>query len=191
MRNPWTDHAEGVPRSLACLRDRHDDCPHLCGVGGGLNPRRFRFEFGVMVCKCACHSSCPISGSRLAVPERTWRETCTCPGADPERTRRAWARTEMPEFREFMAQSEQRSHARKEAFDAAQANAAGKSREQIRELYEAELRARGLKIPPEALLDAQVDAITGDYGPLMRLMGRQAGNVARSIRDIFRLFSGK
>jgi hypothetical protein len=97
----------------------------------------------------------------------------------------------MPEFREFVAESEQRSQARKEAFQAAQANAPGKSREEMRELYLAELRARGLEMPPEDLLDAQVDAIMGDYRTLMRLMGRQASNAAKTIRDIFRLFSGK
>jgi hypothetical protein len=48
-------------------------------------------------------------------------------------------------------------------------------------------RARGLKIPPDDMLDAEVDAIAGDYHALMRLMARQAGNAAKFIRDIFRL----
>jgi hypothetical protein len=93
----------------------------------------------------------------------------------------------MPSFEEHMAQSRERSRARKEAFDAARASAPGKSREEIRQLFEAELRARGLKIPPDDMLDAEVDAIAGDYHALMRLMVRQAGNAAKFIRDIFRL----
>ena len=77
------------------------------------------------------------------------------------------------------------SRARREAFDVTRANAAGRSREQIRELYEAEMRARGLAMPPEEILDAQVDAITGDYRAITRLMSRQVGNAAKFVRDLF------
>jgi hypothetical protein len=95
----------------------------------------------------------------------------------------------MPTFKEHMARAERRSRSRKEAFDAARANAPGKSREEVRELYEAELHARGLEIPPEEFLAAEVDAIAGDYRPLMRLMGRKAVNAAKGIRDMFRFLS--
>jgi hypothetical protein len=145
-----------------------------------------RFESGAVLCKCECHSSCPVTGPPSAIPQRTWRESCTCPGAEQERQRRAAAGPEFPDFHEYLAQSRQRSQARREAFDAAKAKAAGKNREQIRDLYTAELRARGLKIPPDEILDAEVDAISGDYRPIARLMGRVVSNVPKFVRDIFR-----
>jgi hypothetical protein len=80
MHTPWADEFERALRSQACARDRHDACSHLTGYGGGLNPRRLRLEFGAMLCKCECHSSCPVTSSRAAVRVRTWREMCSCPG---------------------------------------------------------------------------------------------------------------
>ena len=40
--------------------------------------------------------------------------------------------------------------------------AAGKTRDEIRDLYIAELRARGLETPPEPLLGAAIDMLSGD-----------------------------
>jgi len=84
-----------------------------------------------------------------------------------------------------MAQSQQRSRRRREAVNAVRAKAAGKSWEEIRDLYESELRARGLEIPPEEILDAHVDAITGDYRSSVHLMGRTLGDLAKLARGIF------
>jgi hypothetical protein len=39
--------------------------------------------------------------------------------------------------------------------------ARGKTREEVRDLYIAELRARGLDVPPEPILKAYVDLLTG------------------------------
>jgi hypothetical protein len=49
--------------------------------------------------------------------------------------------------------------ARRQAFDAARAAGAGRTRQQIREIYQAELRSRGLPLPSDLLLDAYSDMI--------------------------------
>jgi hypothetical protein len=187
MRNPWADELEQTHRSPVCLRGSHDECSHLCGLGGGLNPRRFRLEFGAALCKCECHSSCPITGDRAAVPFQTWDDSCSCPGAAEERGRQAQAGMEFPDFRDHMAQSRRRSESRREAFHEARAKAAGRSREGIRDLYLAELRSRGLKIPPDDVLDANVDAITGDYRSSAHLIGRALADLAKLVGGILRV----
>ncbi len=184
MRNPWADAFERTLRSQACISGRHDHCPHLCGLGAGLNPRRIRFESGAMLCKCTCHSSCPVTGNRMAVPFRTWRESCSCAGAEQERSRQAQAGTEFPDFREYLARGHHDAQLRREAFQAARAKAAGRSREEIRDLYESELRARGMRIPSEDALDAVVDAITGDYLSSARLLARSFADLAKFVGGI-------
>jgi hypothetical protein len=176
MRNPWADEFERSLRSPACLGGAHGDCPHLHGFGGGPNPRRLRLEFGVMLCKCECHSSCPVTSKRMAVPVQTYIESCTCPGGEDQRSGlyRAGARARRD------------SQARKEAFNAVKARAAGMSRDQIKDLYKAELRARGLDIPPEVLLDADVSLMIGEYLAAVRYFGQAAGGFAKMLGSIFR-----
>jgi hypothetical protein len=186
MRHPGADEFEHTHRSPVCLRGMHDDCPHMLGLGGGLNPRRLRLEFGAVLCKCECHSSCPITGNRSAVPFRTWHDSCSCPGAEQERRKQDQAGVGFPDFKEHMAQSQRQSESRTEAFHATQAEAAGRSREEIRDLYLSQLRSRGLKIPPEDVLDAKVDAITGDYRSSARLMGRALSDLAKLAGFILR-----
>lgn len=149
------------------------------GFGGGLNPRRLRLEVGEGLCKCECHSPCPVTSKRVTVSAQAWRESCTCPGAEAERIGHDHAGTEFPDIGELWARSRQRSQSRREAFQAARASAVGKTREEIKALYITELRARGLEIPPEEVLDARVDALTGNYVPTIRLMGRSAANLER------------
>ena len=116
----------------------------------------------------------------MTVGEQTWREWCICPGAtEAERTRRA----QFPDFAEVRARSRQDSQSQREAFQAARANAAGKSREETRDLYLAELRSRGLEIPPDELLDATVDTFTGNYRTSARLFARSVIDFWKSIRD--------
>jgi hypothetical protein len=93
---------------------------------------------------------------------------------------------EIPDLKEYLAQARRRSQTRREAFDAAKAQAAGKTREQIRDLYAAELRSRRLEMPPGEILDAEMDAITGDYRPGMRLMGRALSDLPKLVQGIFR-----
>jgi len=92
---------------------------------------------------------------------------------------------EFPDFKEYRDQYQRDAESRREAFRTVRAEAAGRSREEIRDLYEAELRSRGLPIPSQDILDARVDAITGNFIPLARLMGQSLIDVAKLLRDIF------
>jgi hypothetical protein len=176
MRNARADEFDRHLRSPACSRGAHENCPHLSGFGYGPNLRRLRLEVGQTLCKCECHSSCPITSNRITVPAQTWRESCTCPGAEDERALRDRART----------RAQHHSQAQKEAMDAVRARAAGKSREQIKDLYQAELRARGLDIPPEDILDAHVSLITGDYLAAARVVGRTLVGLAKLLNLVRR-----
>lgn len=169
MRNWMADVFERSLRSPACADGTHDDCPHMCGYGGGPNPRRLRLESGVVLCKCECHSSCPVTGKRTAVPEAEWRESCTCSGTEGERTRRD--------------QADGSSRGYLEALDTARARAAGMSREEVKDVYEAELHSRGLEPPPEPVIDACVEAIA-------RYCGREAGLAGRSLASLAKLLGG-
>jgi Domain of unknown function (DUF4143) len=66
IRNWTANMLDRSLRSPACADGTHDDCPHMCGWGGGLNPRRLRLESGMVLCKCECHSSCPVTGTWTA-----------------------------------------------------------------------------------------------------------------------------
>ncbi|HEY6791493.1 MAG TPA: hypothetical protein VI365_29695 [Trebonia sp.] len=95
---------------------------------------------------------------------------------------------EFPDFDERRAEARQRSQSRQEAFLAARSKVAGKSREEIRDLYIAELRARGQEIPSEEALDANVAALTGNYLPTARIVGRAAVEAVKLSRDAIKLF---
>jgi hypothetical protein len=179
MRNRWADEFERSLRSEACHDGLHNECPHFDGFAAGLNPRRMRFEAGAGLCKCDCHSSCPITSTRITVSPRTWRQSCTCPGAEAERIRHDQAGVEFPDWDELQARYRQESQSQREAFQAARASAEGKSREEIKDLYLAELRSRGLGIPPQEILDADVDALTGNYLTGARLLGRSIVNLGK------------
>ena len=139
-----------VGRSAACAAEAHDDCAHLVSVGGGFNPRLLRLEFGAGLCSCSCHSSCPVAteGYRLTVSPETWRDSCTCPGAEQE-----------------LQDARHRSRARKEAFESTRAQAAGKGRDEIRAIYLAELQAKGLATPGEDVLGAVVNELRATASP--------------------------
>jgi hypothetical protein len=171
MRDAWADDIEGHLRSRACVRAAHHGCPHVEGGGAGFNPRRRRFEAGETLCKCECHSSCPLASDRLMVSERAWRESCSCPGAVEDRPRRERAR----------AEALRSSQARDEALAAVRARAAGMSGDEIRDLYVAELEARGLDVPPENILDAYVSLVTGDDLASARFFGRSLVGLAKLV----------
>jgi hypothetical protein len=83
-----------------------------------------------------------------------------------------------------------RSRAGKEAFESARARAAGKGRDEIREIYIAELNVRGMNVPGEDLLDVAVDRIAGNPIPAARLaveglvqMGRALHELSRFLRS--------
>lgn len=182
MFSRWADEFERMHRSLPCLRGSHGACPHLCGLGDGLNPGRLRLEFGAALCKCDCHTGCPLAGDKMAVPVKTWRDLCSCPGAEAARQDLAGA----PDFDEYMARFRRDAELRRDADEAVRAQAAGRSREEVRDLYISELRSRGLPIPSDDVLDAKVDAILGDYLPAARLFGQNLADLARFAGSMWR-----
>jgi hypothetical protein len=133
---------------------------------------------------------CPVATreKRLTVPAEVWRESCTCPGAEQERRRLDEADVEFPDFGKMLQDARRRSRARKEAFESARARAAGKDRDEIREIYVAELHAQDLAAPGEDLLDAVVDQITGNPLPAARLAVGSLAQLGRELRDLSRLF---
>jgi len=189
MGDRWAEFAQ-VGKSRACGRGAHGDCAHFVTVGGGFNPRRLRLEFGAGLCPCTCHSSCPVAtmGKRLTVSPRAWRESCTCPGAGQGRRRLDEAGVEFPEFGEIWDDARRRSRARKEAFESARAQAAGKSRDQIRGIYVAELKARGLEVPRADLLDAAIARIAGNPLPAARVAVEGLAQMGKALNELSRLF---
>lgn len=181
------------PRTLACADAGHQECPHFIGMGGGLNPRLLRLEFGIALCQCSCHRICPLAGtSRWSVPFKIWRDSCTCPGADRARQRMAEI-GEPPSFSDVRARQQRDSKARKEAFQAVRRVAAGMGRDEIRELYVTELHSRGLDPPTEPFLTATVEDIAGNPVPGARLvaeglagLGKGVLAMARLLRDVNR-----
>jgi hypothetical protein len=187
MSGSWAELGQ-ADKSPACARDAHSDCAHLFGMGGGFNPRRLRPEFGCGLCPCSCHAPCPValSGKRITVPLQTWRESCTCPGAEQERRSLEQDGADPPDFDEMFKEARRRSRARKEAFQATQARFAGKSRDEIREMLVAELTARGLKKPSDTILDAIVDRISGNPQPAGRLAAESLVQVGKALHELSR-----
>jgi hypothetical protein len=173
MRNPPADESGRSMWSEACGEGSHHDCPHLLGHGTEFNPRRLRLESGVVLCKCACHSSCPANGTRMMVPEQTWRESCTCPGAQDRRAK--LDRTD--------GRSRDSSQGHLEALYAVRARAAGMSREEIKDAYVAELHSRGLAVPAEPAFDGIVDAIACYNRLGAGLLGRSLAGLAKFFGD--------
>jgi hypothetical protein len=123
-----------------------------------------RLESTIALCGCSCHASCPLA-DRMPVPLTIWQQLCTCPGGDKQRGWKEDPDEPFPGFRESRKRSQRKSQerreARRQAFDAARNAAAGMGRSQIRDLYIAELGNRGQDIPPEPLLEADLDLLTG------------------------------
>jgi hypothetical protein len=120
---------------------------------------------------------------------KAWYTSCTCPGAEVARQRLDDAGIKVRDFAEMREERQRRSRAGKEAVAATRARAAGKSREEIREIYIAELHARNLKVPAEAVLDAAVDHITGNPLPAIRVLGEACCRWARD-STTFPAYSG-
>ena len=148
----------------------------------GVNPFRRHSESRVFLCQCECHASCPVAGKRRTVPVPAWRGSCTCPAAAsvPSSVGRAGGSGQDP------AQASHLSPARVEALNAAGDQAAGQSREQVKERYQAELRARGLDVPMEAVLDVEVSLSTGDYPADTGLAGRALLGLVKRLYGIGR-----
>jgi hypothetical protein len=122
-----------------------------------------------------------ITGDRLTVPAGTWHESCTCPGAEQERQAMIEAGVETLE------EMRRNRPARKAALNAARTRAQGKSREQAREIYVAELRARGLRIPPERVLDQIAEGLNARPGEVVLLLGKTLTEMGKALHGIYKM----
>ena len=185
FKRHWDAIRESM-RTPVCFRGRHAECPHLFGFDAGFNPIRLRPEADAGLCACDCHASCPVTGdertaSRLASTTcKTWHASCTCPGSAAERAR--WEQAGVDLTEDVWDLARQRQQARREAFNAAKAQAPGKSHEQIKEIYLAELRARNQEVPSPEALDARVAAIGGNPLPSFLIAGRATVGLVKFLR---------
>lgn len=150
-------------RSRACTRGDHRECGHLSmALRGRTSPRRLQST--IALCRCSCHSACPLA-DRMPVSLVVWQQLCACPGAEQQRAWKDDPNEPWPGFKEAREKTQRESResneAKRQAFQAARDAAAGKTRDEVRDLYIAELRARGQEVPPEPFLGATIDFLTG------------------------------
>jgi hypothetical protein len=154
---------ELVGWSRACVGGVHLDCGH---VKAGM--RRLvsgdRLQSTIALCRCPCHAACALA-ERMPVSLTVWQQLCRCPGGERMRAWKEDPDNPWPgakEAREKQQRESQESHeAHQEAMRAARDAAPGKTRAEVRELYIAELRARGQEVPPEPILDVEVEFLIG------------------------------
>jgi hypothetical protein len=186
MGSRQADNGERVLYGQDCLEGMHEECGHWRGSGSARNPRRLRRERFTILCGCDCHSSCPVTNEKNTGGDLAWRQSCTCPGA--EALRRMLDEVvilpfEVRDFAEMWAESRHEFKSRREAFKAAQAqaSAAGQDREQLKDLYVAELRSRGRRIPGDEALGAAVAAHMDSYPTGARFVGREVISLGKRL----------
>ncbi len=83
--------------------------------------------------------------------------------------------------------AKRQSAARSEAFRAARDQSAGRGREEVREIYLAELRSRDVPIPSDDLVDRAVERILG--GPMVaaRQMGEGLIETSKFVHGIIKI----
>jgi hypothetical protein len=125
----------------------------------------------------------------MTVPIKTWHTSCTCPGALQERQRLTEAGIDIRDFSEIREDAQRLSRLRREAYEATRARAVGKNREEIREIFLAERRARDLRVPSDRVLDAAVERIvTGNPLPAARIAGESLVRMGKAFYEISRSF---
>ena len=167
-----------------CREGTHEECGHWQGIGSVRNLRRPRRERFAILCGCECHSSCLVTSEKNTGGDLAWRQSCTCPGAEALRRildEAAGLPFGVRDFAEKWAESRHEFNSRREAFKAAQASAAGRDREQLKDQYAAELRARGRKIPGDAALDAAVAAHMDSYPTGARFVRREVVSLGKRL----------
>ena len=112
-------------------------------------------------------------------PVKAWRQLCTCPGADQERTRQdevgeQVADVDLKRWEEHRRVARARKRAVEEALQAVRAAAADKSPEEIRDLLAAELRSRGVPTSREPIPGEPDEAGAGKWTLIGRLLRRPA-----------------
>lgn len=185
MFDRWAAEFARTHTHPACDNGKHGGCPHLMYGGFGFDPRVLRVKAGgAGLCTCDCHSDCPVTSHWQDITVRLWREACTCPGAEAERR----SHDEFgapPDLDEMRAKQRERSELRKAAFNAVKADAAGKTREELKAMYIAELRSRNLDIPEDFVLHAIVEGLAGNYGPAYLGVAETMGRAATTLKQIF------
>ena len=144
-------------RSAACANEFHVACPHLMHL---------RQLTSAPLCRCACHSACPVSGGDTA-PLHDWWDRCVCPGSEQLRAegRRKWGRDRPPSLGEL----QQQVHAEEDAFRRARIAVAGRASglpvASIRQLLIEQLTTQGIDLPSDDVLDRQVSRIQATVPP--------------------------
>ena len=184
MGSRQAGNGERVLQGQACLEGMHEECGHWRGCGSIRDSRRLRRERFAILCGCDCHSSCPVTNEKNTVGDLAWRQSCTCPGAEAFR-RMLDEVVALPfgvrDFAEMWAESRHEFKSRREAFKAAQVSAAGQDREQLKDLYVAELRSRGRKVPGDEVLDAAMAAHMDGYPTGARFVGREVVSLGKRL----------
>ena len=92
-----------------------------------------------------------------------------------------------PDSGKMWEERRRRASGYREASQAARAGSAGKGRGEIREIYIAELTARGLTRPNDTVLDAIVDGISGNPFPAARGMAESLAQMGKGIHRLSRI----
>ena len=184
MGSRQAGHGERALPGQDCLEGMHEECGHWLGSGSVRNPRRLRRERFAILCGCDCHSSCLVTDEKNTAGDLGWRQSCTCPGAEAVR-RMLDEVVGLPfgvrDFAEMWAESRHEFKSRREAFKAAQASAVGQDREQLKDVYVAELRSRGRKIPGDDVLDVAIAAHMDSYPTGVRFVWREVVSLGKRL----------
>lgn len=140
----------GSRRSAACAINHHSFCPHAAGLR----------LLGEALCRCECHSGCPLAGAD-SVQLSIWWNSCYCAGSEALRSegRRRWRSDRPPDPAELWRKEREQEQIRAAVRESIVARSAGLSRQALRQAFVDELLSRGEEIPPESVLDLEVDRI--------------------------------
>jgi hypothetical protein len=130
------------------------------------------------------------------IPRTVWQQQCTCPGTEQAARKLDEADRHTPDFAQFEREPQERRErsereqqerraARRQALDAARATGAGQTRQQIKEIYQAELRSRGLPLPSGLLLDAYSDMIARNRQKMsLRFAARVLAEIGKDLSQV-------
>jgi len=161
-------------RSAACANELHGRCPHLMTL---------RLTGGFL-CRCPCHSTCPVSRGDDAAFDAWW-DACICPGSGWQRDkgRQPWPGGRPPSVPELARQL----RAQEAALARARARLAGQAQglpaHEVRQLLEDELRAQGAGLPAESVLDREAGRIQRAVPPGAGLL-RTVRSLASQYRQV-------
>jgi hypothetical protein len=144
-------------RSAACANGVHVASPHL------MHLRQLSI---VPLCRCACHSACPVSGGDNALLHDWW-DRCVCPGSEQLRAegRRRWDRDRPPSLGEVQQQVQAEQDVLRRARAAVVSQASGLPAASIRQLLIEQLITQGSDLPSDDVLDWQVSRIQATMPP--------------------------